>query len=67
MSLYVEPGGILELATIHMRSGSPDSSQWFGYGYAAAISWIYFILMVLIMGIYILLINFKRKGVKKWG
>lgn len=67
MSLYVEPGGILELATIHMRSGGPDSSQYFGYGYAAAISWIYFLLMVIIMLIFIGMVSFKRKEVKKWG
>jgi ABC-type sugar transport system permease subunit len=52
MSLYVEPGGILDLTRIHMLVGAPDSAFWFGYGYAAAIAWIYFILMVIIILIF---------------
>lgn len=52
MSLYVEDGGILDLARTHMLNGTPDTI-WNGYGYAAAIAWIYFLLMVVIMGIFI--------------
>jgi ABC-type sugar transport system permease subunit len=52
MSLFVEPGGILELARVHMQSGASDSSLWFGYGYAAAMAWIYFGLMVILMLIF---------------
>jgi ABC-type sugar transport system permease subunit len=32
-----------------MLVGAPDSAFWFGYGYAAAMAWIYFILMVLLI------------------
>ena len=62
MSLFVEPGGILELTRIHMNQGNPqDDTLWKGYGYAAAMAWIYFILMVLIMGIYIGLVSIRKK------
>jgi len=54
MSLYVEPGGILDQAKIHMLQGSPTSaSTWKGYGYASTIAWVYFILMVLLILIFI--------------
>ena len=49
MSLFVEPGGILDLTRTHMLVGAPDSAFWFGYGYAAAMEWIYFLLMVLLI------------------
>jgi ABC-type sugar transport system permease subunit len=49
MSLFVEPGGLLDLTRTHMLVGAPDSAFWFGYGYAAAMAWIYFILMVLLI------------------
>lgn len=61
MSLFVEAGGILDLARSHMLVGAPDSAFWFGYGYAAAIAWIYFILMVIIMGIFILVLSARRE------
>jgi ABC-type sugar transport system permease subunit len=61
MSLFVEAGGILDMARTHMLVGAPDSNFWHGYGYAAAIAWIYFLLMVIIMGIYVGLINIKKK------
>lgn len=61
MSLFVEAGGILDLARSHMLVGAPDSAFWFGYGYAAAIAWIYFILMVIIMGIFILVLSVRRE------
>ncbi|MCD4826334.1 MAG: sugar ABC transporter permease [Acholeplasmataceae bacterium] len=61
MSLFVEPGSILDLARQHMLVGAPDSNFWFGYGYAAAIAWVYFILMVIIMGIFILILSARRK------
>lgn len=60
MSLFVEPGGILELTRIHMLVGAPDSAFWFGYGYAAAMAWIYFILMVLIILIFMRLTREKK-------
>ena len=49
MSLFVEPGGLLDLTRTHMLVGAPDSAFWFGYGYAAAMAWIYFILMVILI------------------
>lgn len=49
MSLFVEPGGILDLTRTHMLVGAPDSAFWFGYGYAAAMAWVYFMLMVLLI------------------
>ncbi len=61
MSLFVEPGGILDMTRTHMLVGAPDSNFWFGYGYAAAMAWIYFILMVLIMVIFIGLLSIKGK------
>ena len=66
MSLFVEPGGILAQAQGHMLNGGPDSQLWFGYGYAAAISWVYFLIMLIIMGIFTGLVTFKRKQVKRW-
>jgi ABC-type sugar transport system permease subunit len=64
MSLYVEPGGILDLTRIHMLVGSPDSGFWFGYGYAAAIAWLYFLVMVIIILIFTRLVaERKQKGV----
>ncbi|BCR35796.1 carbohydrate ABC transporter permease [Mariniplasma anaerobium] len=61
MSLFVEPEGILDLARLHMLIGAPDSNFWFGYGYAAAIAWVYFLLMVIIMGVFILILSARRK------
>ncbi len=61
MSLFVEDGGILALTEQHMLLGGPDSQFFFGYGYAAAIAWIYFILMVIIMGIFVLVLGQRRE------
>ncbi|PKK98293.1 MAG: sugar ABC transporter permease [Tenericutes bacterium HGW-Tenericutes-2] len=61
MSLFVESGGILDLARTHMLVGAPDSAFWFGYGYAAAIAWIYFILMVILMSIFVGVLSIHRK------
>jgi ABC-type sugar transport system permease subunit len=61
MSLFVESGGILDLARSHMLVGAPDSTFWFGYGYAATIAWVYFLLMVIIMGIFVLILSARRK------
>lgn len=65
MSMFVEQGGILEIARTHMLSGSRDSTRWFGYGYSAAISWIYFILMVLIILLFVGLVSIRRRE-KEW-
>lgn len=61
MSLYVEAGGILDLAKTHMLSGTPDNLFWKGYGYAAAIAWIYFLMMVLVMLLFIGLVSIRRR------
>ncbi len=61
MSLFVEEGGILALAREHMIGGAPDSAFRFGYGFAAAIAWIYFILMVILMLIFTLLLGNRRE------
>lgn len=61
MSLFVEPSGILDLARTHMIAGGPDSTFYFGYGYAAAIAWTYFILMVIIMLIFVGLLAIRRR------
>ncbi|TVP85740.1 MAG: sugar ABC transporter permease [Acholeplasmataceae bacterium] len=61
MSLFVEPGGILDLARIHMLVGAPDSAFFHGYGYAAAIAWIYFILMVILMVIFVGMMSIRRR------
>ncbi|MGA0351485.1 MAG: carbohydrate ABC transporter permease [Acholeplasmataceae bacterium] len=62
MSLFVESGGILELTRSHMLVGAPDSQFWFGYGYAAAIAWTYFVLMVVVMGLFVLLSRGKKEA-----
>src|SRR5690554_426946 len=49
MSMFAEQGGILEIARNHMLYGTQESTVLFGYGYSAAISWLYFILMVIII------------------
>jgi len=59
MSLFVEQGGILELARAHMDN--TISEMWFGYGYAAAMMWVYFIIMVVIMGLFIGLLSIHKK------
>jgi ABC-type sugar transport system permease subunit len=61
MSLFVESGGILDMARTHMIVGAPDSNFWFGYGYAAAMAWTYFILMVILMLIFVGALSIKRK------
>jgi ABC-type sugar transport system permease subunit len=60
MSLFVEPGGILDLTRTHMLVGAPDSAFWFGYGYAAAMAWVYFILMVILIAIFTAITREKR-------
>ena len=61
MSLFVEAGGILDMARTHMLVGAPDSNFWHGYGFAAAIAWIYFFLMVIIMSIFVGVTSIRRK------
>lgn len=61
MSLFVEAGGILDLARTHMLVGAPDSTFWHGYGYSAAIAWVYFVMMVVIMGIFVGILTIRRK------
>ena len=61
MSLFVEAGGILDMARTHMLVGAPDSAMWHGYGFASAIAWIYFFLMVVIMSIFVGIISIRRK------
>ncbi|MFZ9781807.1 MAG: carbohydrate ABC transporter permease [Bacilli bacterium] len=60
MSLFVEPGGILDLTRTHMLVGAPDSAFWFGYGYAAAMAWVYFILMVILIAIFTAITRERR-------
>jgi ABC-type sugar transport system permease subunit len=60
MSLFVEPGGILDLVRTHLLVGAPDSAFWFGYGYAAAIAWVYFLLMVILILIFTRIVREKR-------
>jgi ABC-type sugar transport system permease subunit len=62
MSLFVEAGGILDLTRTHMLVGAPDSTFWHGYGYAAAIAWVYFILMVVIMSVFVGVLSIRKKG-----
>lgn len=63
MSLFVDETSVLSDARNHML-GSAINPQ--GYGYAAAISWIYLLLMLLVMGVYIGLLQIRRR-VKRWG
>jgi ABC-type sugar transport system permease subunit len=64
MSLFVEPGGLLDLTRTHMLVGAPDSAFWFGYGYAAAMAWIYFILMVILILIFTQITKEKRVRIR---
>jgi ABC-type sugar transport system permease subunit len=64
MSLFVEPGGLLDLTRTHMLVGAPDSAFWFGYGYAAAMAWIYFILMVLLILLFTRITKEKRMRIQ---
>lgn len=64
MSLYVDANSVLVDARNHMLG---DETWSYGYGYAAAISWIYFILMVVIMLIFVGVTAIRRKKVKRWG
>ncbi|MEY3431848.1 MAG: hypothetical protein RIS53_746 [Bacillota bacterium] len=64
MSLFVEPGGILDLTRTHMLVGAPDSAFWFGYGYAAAMAWVYFLLMVILILVFTSLTREKRGKLK---
>jgi len=64
MSLFVEPGGILDLTRTHMLVGAPDSAFWFGYGYAAAMAWVYFLCMVILILVFTSLTREKRGKVK---
>ncbi len=61
MSLYVDADSVLTEARSHMLG---DATWSHGYGYAAAISWVYFLLMVIIMLLFIGIINVRRKRVK---
>ncbi|MCR3906430.1 MAG: sugar ABC transporter permease [Tenericutes bacterium] len=61
MSLFVEPDGILAIARNHMIGGTPTNSFLNGYGYAAAIAWIYFLLMVIIMSIFVGVLSARRR------
>lgn len=61
MSLFVEPGGILEAIRTHMLVGAPDSAFWFGYGYAAAIAWVYFLLMVTLILVFVWIVSPREK------
>jgi ABC-type sugar transport system permease subunit len=61
MSLFVQPSGILDQTRTHMLVGAPDSAFWFGYGYAAAMAWLYFLLMVIIMAIFVGVMNARRR------
>lgn len=62
MSLFNEPDGILFHAREHMVKGSQESTFFYGHGFSAAMSWLYFFLMVIIIGIYVGLLTIRRKG-----
>lgn len=61
MSMFDETDGILSTIKMHMQFGDTTSNFWFGYGFAAAAAWIYFLLMVIIMGIFILIMKPRRE------
>lgn len=62
MSLFVDDSSVLMDARLHMLGATMNPQ---GYGFAAAISWIYLVLMLVVMGVYIGLLQIKRK-VKRW-
>lgn len=62
MSMFAEQGGILEIARNHMLFGTTESTVMFGYGYSAAISWLYFVLMVIIILVFTGLLAIRRRG-----
>lgn len=61
MSMFEETDGILSMIKLHMQLGDTTSNFWFGYGFAAAAAWIYFVLMVIIMGFFILILKPRRE------
>ncbi|WP_051615819.1 carbohydrate ABC transporter permease [Haploplasma modicum] len=64
MSLFNEPDGILFYAREHMIKGSQESTFYYGHGFSAAMSWLYFFLMVIIIGIYVGLLTIRRRDDK---
>lgn len=62
MSLFVDDSSVLMDARLHMLGATMNPQ---GYGFAAAISWIYLLLMLVVMGTYIGLLQIKRR-VKRW-
>ena len=67
MSLQPEEGSvIIQTRTIMMLDKTvAGTGMLSGYGAAATLSWIYFFLMVVVMGLFIGLISIKRKEPKR--
>ncbi len=61
MSMFEETDGILTTIKLHMQLGDTTSNFWFGYGFASAAAWIYFMLMIIIMGFFILIMKPRRE------
>ncbi len=61
MSMFEDTDGILSTIKLHMQLGDTTSNFWFGYGFASAAAWIYFALMVIIMGIFILILKPRKE------
>jgi hypothetical protein len=67
MSLQPEEGSvIIQTRTIMMLDKTvAGTGMLSGYGAAATLSWIYFFLMIVVMGVFIGLISIKRKEPKR--
>ncbi len=60
MSLSTSMSGVLEEARGHILNGGADSNRYFGFGYGAAITWIYFFMMVLVILIFVGIISIRK-------
>lgn len=60
LSITGDIAGVLSEAAIQ-SSGDPTNIRYYGYGYSSAITWIYFIMMVSIIGIFVGIVSFRGR------
>lgn len=57
MSLSTGLSGVLEEARGHILNGGADSNRYHGFGYGASVTWIYFLIMVLVILVFVGLVT----------
>jgi len=60
LSIMGDFAGVLQEASYHI-GGGPADVRYFGYGYASTITWIYFILMVMIIGLFVGILSIRGR------